>query len=152
MIGLIKALGVLKLTVITAVLTTVVVAGAVQASLPSQATNGQERAGAAGANGHGQDQPANENAQGPDKAAVVERLGQNRDRVIANLNRVLALLQDSNANQHAIDALQKVIDRITDGTVGLNRASEVVANGGGNAGPPPAAADRPTPADHPGRP
>lgn len=154
MFVLAKALGVVKLTAITAILTTAVATGAVQASLPSQATNGQDRATAGAANRHAGDQPAtNEHAQGPNKEAVVARLGQNRDRVIANLTDVLSRLQDSNANQHAMDALQKVVDLMTSGDVGLNRASEVVADhGGGNAGLPGPAVEHPTPDNHPGRP
>jgi hypothetical protein len=33
---------------------------------------------------------------------------------------------NANVNQHAVDALQKVIDRITNGDTGLNRASDAV--------------------------
>lgn len=165
MLGLIKALGVVKLAAVTALLTTIVAAAAVQPSLPTQASQGQARAAAGAANrnpraaagaanGNAPSQPAtSESGQGPDKAAVVARLGQNRDRVLASLNRVLARLQGSKANSHATDALQKVIDRIANGTVGLNHAAQVVAShGAGNASLPGPAANHATPDNHPGRP
>ena len=96
MLGLIKALGVLKLAAVTTLLTTVVAAAAYQPSLPSQAAQGQARAAAGAANGQAQTREtvkATENAQQPNPAAVVTRLGQNRDRLLANLAKVISRLQ-----------------------------------------------------------
>ncbi len=78
--------------------------------------------------------------------AVTDQLAANKARLLAALNAVMdRLTANGHANQHAIDALQKVIDRITNGDTGLNRASDAVTNGGSST-------NHPTPSDHPGQP
>jgi hypothetical protein len=145
---LIKAVGAAKLALGLLILGAVVVAAAAHATLPDQAAIGQDRAAAGGANGqdHGAAGPkgaSDGQAQGLDLQAVTDRLADNQNRVLTNLDEVVARLQDTGANQHAVDAVQAVIDRLTNENVGLNRASDAVST---------RAADHPTPDNHPGRP
>jgi hypothetical protein len=156
---LIKAVGAVKLTLALLILGTVVTAGAVHSTLPSQATNGQDHAAAGAANGQdhaaagaANGQSAN-TAQDLDTEAVTDRLAANEDRLLTNLDKVLARLQDAGANQHAADALQAVIDRLTNESIGLNRASDAVSSQGTAHGElPEAATNHPTSDDHPRRP
>jgi hypothetical protein len=159
MFGLVKALGVVKGAAAVTVLTAVVAAGAVQATLPSQSANGQAHATAGAANGQSSQNngPSTQgDTQKPDTQAVTDQLAANQQRLLANLNAVLQRLTDAGANQHAIDALTKVIDKLTNDDIGLNRAQEAVSNqGGGPPAPVPASSagtDHPTSTNHPGRP
>lgn len=163
MFGLVKALGVAKGAMAVTVLTAVVAAGAAQATLPSQSANGQAHATAGAANGQSSQNngPSTQgDTQKPDTQAVTDQLATNQQRLLANLNAVLQRLTDAGANQHAIDALTNVIDKLTNDDIGLNRAQQAVTNqGGGPPAPVPvpvvgnsAATDHPTPTSHPGRP
>jgi hypothetical protein len=149
MIGLIKALGVVKTAAAVTALTAATALGA-QAVLPTASDQGQAHASAAAANA--QNANANDTSAGKDIAAIQARLAANEARLLDTLNKVLAKLQaNPNANEHAIAALQKVIAQIQNGGVGLNRASDVVGNGAA-AGPaaPTQAKDHPDANNHPG--
>jgi hypothetical protein len=156
---LIKGVGAVKLALGLLILGAVVAAAAAHATLPDQAATGQDRAAAGGANGQDhaaagpKGAPADQ-AQAVDIQAITDRLADNQDRVLSNLDEVVARLQDAGANQHAVDAVQAVIDRLTNENIGLNRASDAVsAHGAAAHGElPTAAADHPTPDNHPGRP
>ena len=156
---LIQVVGAVKLALGLLIAGAVVAAAAAHATLPDQAAGGQDRAAAGGANGEDhaaagpKAAPVNQ-GQGPDVEAVTDRLADNQDRLLTNLDDVVARLQDNGANQHAVDAVQAVIDRLTNEDVGLNRASDAVsAHGAAAHGElPVAAADHPTPDNHPGPP
>jgi hypothetical protein len=159
--GLIKSIGAVKLILAATILTTVVAAAAsVHATLPSQAATGQDHAATGAANGQdhaaagaANGQSADTAGQGLDLQAVTDRLAENQARLLTNLNDVLARLQDSNANQHALDAVQAAIDRLTNENIGLNRASDAVtAHGAASGELPEAATNHPTSDNHPGRP
>ncbi|HLY35635.1 MAG TPA: hypothetical protein VKU35_02885, partial [Candidatus Limnocylindria bacterium] len=77
---------------------------------------------------------------------VTDQLAANKTRLLATLNAVLTRLEaNAHVNSHATDALTKVIDRITNGDTGLNRASSAVTNGGGSS-------DHPSASNHPAQP
>ena len=156
---LIQALGAVKLALAVAILGAALAAGAVHATLPEQAARGQDHAAAGAAKGqdHAAAGASNgqsaEKAQGLDTQAVTDRLAANQDRLLTNLDDVVARLQDAGANEHAVDALQTVIDRLTNDNVGLNRATAAVtAHGAAQGGLPEAATNHPTADNHPGRP
>jgi hypothetical protein len=141
MIGLLKAIGVVKVAVAVGTLTAVTAFAATQVSLPAASDGGQAHASAAAANG----EAANPQT-GKDVSAITDRLAANKARLLSTLNNVLSRLQaNANVNQHAVDALQKVIDRTTNGDTGLNRANDAVTNGGSSL-------DHPTASNHPGQP
>ena len=157
--GLINTVGAVKLALALIIVGAVVVAAAGQAALPDQAAKGQDRAAAGAANGqeHGAAGAGNgqsaDQAQGLDTEAVTDRLTANQDRLLTNLDKVLAKLQDAGANEHAVDALQAVVDRLTNENIGLNRATDAVStHGAAQAGLPEAATNHPTSDNHHGRP
>jgi hypothetical protein len=138
MLGLLKAMGVVKAALAIGTLTAVTAFAATQVSLPAASDGGQAHASAAASNAE---------APGSGKAATVaDQLAANKTRLLATLNAVLARLQaNTHVNSHATDAIQKVIDRITNSDTGLNRASAAVTNGGGSS-------DHPSASNHPGQP
>lgn len=149
MVGLLKAMGVVKAALAVGTLTAVTAFAATQVSLPAASDDGQAHASAAAANSV---------QTGKDVTTVTDRLATNKARLLATLDDVLGRLEaNAHVNAHAIDALTKVIDRITNGDTGLNRASDAVANGGALSDHPtandhPSGSDHPSAGDHPGRP
>lgn len=177
MFGLIKALGVVKAALAIGVLTAATTFTATQVVLPAASANGQDHATAGPANAV--DAPAAvvpDISTGKDVQALVDRLSANQQRVLTNLEEVLANLKaNPNVNEHATAAIQAVLDQLAPGSGhGLDRATQAVQGqnpnqpaGPGLAGPslpdqsqaspPPAAdhstnTDHPTATDHPSRP
>lgn len=151
MIGLLKALGIVKVAVAATALT-VATAFAAQGALPDASSGGQAHAAAASANAQTPD-GAGQTASGKDVAALTTRLAANKARLLAGLEAVLTRLEaNPNANQHAKDALQRVIDRLAR-DIGLNRATRAVSDpGAGTPDLPSQTTDHPTGDDHPGKP
>lgn len=164
MIGLLKALGVVKAATAVAVLTTVTTFAAAQVVLPAASNGGQAHAAAAAANADSANRPspnhsaALQAATGQDTAAVVALLQANEARLVSNLESVLARLEaNPNVNEHAKTALESVLQRLQNGDTGLNRAQQAVqgqAPTGPAAAPslPPQANGHPTASSHPGKP
>lgn len=162
MIGLLKALGLVKAAIAVTALTTVTAFAATQVVLPAASNAGQAHAAAAAANATDHPSPnpsaAPQAANGQDTAAVVAILQANEARLVSNLESVLARLEaNPNVNQHAKTALESVLQRIQNGDTGLNRAQQAVqgqAPTGPAAAPslPPQASGHPTASSHPGKP
>lgn len=162
MIGLLKALGLVKSVAAVAVLTTAT-AFAAQAALPTVSDPGQAHAAAAAANANQHavtpdlPDPANA-ASGKDVAAIQTRLAANKARLLEKLEAVLARLEaNPKVNAHATDALKKVIERITNGDTGLNRATNAIDSQGGPDTPgqptlPSQAQNHPGPGNPPSHP
>jgi hypothetical protein len=152
MIGLLKALGVVKTTAAVAALSAATALGA-QAALPAAANLGQSHATARAANATTPD--VTDPSTRKDVAAIQAQLAANKARLLATLNAVLTRLQaNPNVNPHATAALQKVIGMIDSGNTGLNRANAAVggAGGSGHSTLPAQAQHHPTPGSHPGKP
>jgi hypothetical protein len=101
------------------------------AALPSASDNGQARAAFGGANGQ-QDSHLPQNT-GNEPSSVADQLSTNQDRLLSHLQDVVDQLSNGNASSHAVDALNKVIDRLTNDDIGLNRAMDATS---GNTGKP----------------
>jgi hypothetical protein len=101
------------------------------AALPSASDNGQARAAFGGANGQ-QDSHLPQNT-GNVPSSVFDQLSTNQDRLLAHLQDVVDQLSNGNASSHAVDALNNVIDRLTNDDIGLNRAMDATS---GNTGKP----------------
>lgn len=121
--------------------------------LPEAADPGQSRAEAGSAN-------AAEAAGVPaDAGSDVDAAGAHVEDVTAtleaNLTRLLETLQlvlDEHADEHAADALEAVIERLSTEDIGLTRAAEAVSGAGAPADLPEAAGDHPSADDHPAAP
>jgi hypothetical protein len=124
-----------RLSLIRAALLAVVLtaAGALvaYAALPSASDNGQARAAAGGANGLQDSHPSQNNGGQP--SSVSDQLSANQERLLSHLQDVVDQLSNGNASSDAIDALNKVIDRLTNEDIGLNRAMDATS---GNTGKP----------------
>jgi hypothetical protein len=146
-----------KLGVILALAVTVAVLAAPPVELPAAAGDGQAAAGAGAANAPETAGRPDEVTTGPEAQVedVTERLSANLEKLVEHLQLVL----DERADEHATEALQAVIDRLSGENIGLTRAAEAVSAQGGASHDLPAAAtshpsgeDHPTSDDHPGRP
>ncbi len=114
------------------------------AALASASDNGQAHAAAGAANGQ-QDSHLPQN-NGDQPSSVSDQLSANQARLLSHLNDVVSRLTNGNASSHAVDALNKVIDRLTNDDIGLNRAMDATS---GNTGKP----DLPSVvSSHPGQP
>jgi hypothetical protein len=100
------------------------------ATLPSASDGGQAHAAARGANGQ---QDSHPQSNGDVPTSVSDQLSANQDRLLSHLQDVVDQLSNGNASQHAVDALNKVIDRLTNEDIGLNRAMDATS---GNTGKP----------------
>lgn len=172
MIGLLKALGIVK-GVIAVTALTAVTAFAAQTVLPAASNVGQTHAAAAAANAHspapGAAAPAAAPVDNEHAADVAAQLKANQARIIDNLTQLLDRMTLAGRNPKAIAAIQKILDRMKNGDTGLNRAIEATGSSGAAkpATPPgaanhsanhppavdhPSATDHPNATDHPGKP
>ena len=144
MLGLLKALGVVKSVVAVTALTVIPAVAAAAASNALVA-------------------PDAVSTGAPDAAAIEARLAANKARLAANKARLLTTLEgvltrlqaNPKVNAHAIAALKARIAVLTGDTAGLDHASSAVGGAGGSgAAPtlPPQATDHPGPGSHPGQP
>jgi hypothetical protein len=101
------------------------------AALPSASDNGQARAAAGGANGLQDSHPSQDTGNAP--SSVSDQLSTNQDRLLSHLQDVVDQLSSGDASSHAVDALNRVIDRLTNDDIGLNRAMDATS---GNTGKP----------------
>lgn len=150
-----------KLGVILALAGTVAVFAAPPTDLPvpEVADDGQARVQAGAANGAeaaGQPDEVGTTGHEAQGTEVIGHLEDNHERLLVHLKDVRAALEErDNVNEHATEALQAVIDRLsnTEEPIGLLRAAEAVSGEGGPAsGLPSATTGHPTADDHPGRP
>ncbi len=165
MIGLLKALGIVKSAIAITALTAATTFAASQVVLPAVSNGGQAHASAGAANAVNTTLTTNKPATNPDVStgkdttALVSRLTANETRLVANLESVLSRLEaNPNVNEHAKAAIQAVLTRLQ-GDVGLNRAIQAVQGqhpnppaGGTQQTLPSQAQNHPTPTDHPGKP
>jgi hypothetical protein len=114
------------------------------AALPPASDYGQGRAAVGAANGQ-QDTHLPQNS-GEQPASVSDQLSANQERLLSHLQDVVDQLTNGNASQSAVDALNKVIDRLTNDDIGLNRAMDATS---GNTGKPDLPA---VVSNHPGQP
>lgn len=158
--NLVRAALPVKLAMLLALAGAIAVIAAPPADLPEAADAGQARAEAGAANADAADgQPADEGSDADADAAhtedVIATLTENQERLLATLQLVL----DERADEHAAEALEAVIARLSTENIGLTRAAEAVSSGGGAPADLPGAAeghpsghDHPSAEDHPGRP
>ncbi len=174
MIGTLKALGIIKGTA-AALLLTGATAFATTGALPDSASQTAVAAAAVGlataddgagnayapqagqASRAGNAHPpqaeqaahAAPGVQDADSAAdVVAQIAANKARLLDSLNDTLSTLAGTNANQHAVDGIQGVVDNVQSGDTGLNKATEVVTSAPSVTTP----VEHPTATQHPSRP
>ena len=141
MTAALKAVGAAKLALLGLALTALTALAATSPSLPAAADAGQATASAAAQHGKGPSV-----AHGGEADDVAARLTENKVRLLSPLDHLLAQLQaNAKANHHAIDALERIIARISAGEHGLGHASQSVTSHGSPV-------DHPGPNDHPGPP
>ena len=79
-------------------------------------------------------------ATADDAVDVWVQLGDNQDSLLSTLGDVVDRLGENDADAAAVDAVNNVIDMLTNDDIGLNRAGDAVSG------------DHPNSEDHPGQP